>query len=246
MGSDINIPASETVNEQQDLPAGDFSSWLRHARNALLDGSGTTVACGECVGCCSSSYFIYIKPGEIELLGRVPKEALVAAPGLPKGHLPMGYDKDGQCPMLANGKCSIYEQRPQTCRNYDCRVFTAAGIAAGGDEKAAINQRVRRWKFSYPTERERDEHSAVQAAAKFIREHANCFPGGRVPTDPSRLAILAIKVYDVFLKKDGGAGEPGGAPSDADIANAIVDACRKFDAMTTGLVRSWTPVTLGP
>jgi hypothetical protein len=131
------------VNEEHDLQAGDFSCWLRQVRDAIRHGAGIDVACGECVGCCTSSYFIHIKPEETAALGRIRKELLVAAPGLPKGHVLMGYDSNGRCPMFANGKCSVYEHRPQTCRIYDCRVFTAAGILAGGPDKVEINKRVR-------------------------------------------------------------------------------------------------------
>jgi uncharacterized protein len=230
MLSDIDTPFSEIVNEQQSLPAGDFSSWLRHTRNALLNNGTIDVHCGECIGCCTSSYFVHIKPEETGTLGRINKKVLFAAPGLPKGNMVMGYDNNGLCPMLVNGNCSIFSHRPQTCRIYDCRVFTAAGIAAGGDDKTAINQRILRWKFSYPKELDRDEHLAVQAAAKFIQEHADCFPGGRVPNNPSQLAILAIKVNDVFLKKNGITGESECAFSDSDIANMIVFASGKFDA----------------
>jgi hypothetical protein len=93
-----------------------------------------------------------------------------------------------------------------------------------------INQRVRRWKFSYPTSRDRDEHSAVETAARFIREHAESFSGGNLPDDPGQLAILAIKAYKVFLLQD---GKPTGDESVSSVtatANAIVEACRKFDA----------------
>jgi len=55
-------------------------------------------------------------------------------------------------------KCRIYTQRPLTCRKYDCRIFVAAGIAAGGAEKVLINQRVLRWKFSYSTQHDRVTH----------------------------------------------------------------------------------------
>jgi uncharacterized protein len=220
-------------DEDGDLPAGDFSTWLRQTRHALLHNSGADVACGECIGCCTSSYFIHITPEETGVLGRVPKEVLVAAPGLPKGHVLMGYDTNGRCPMLANGKCSIYEHRPHTCRNYDCRVFTAAGIVAGADDKAEINQRVRRWNFAYPTARDRDEHRAVQAAASFIREHPESFPSGRVPSDPSQLAILAIKAYEVFLVGER-TPDPGGVRPASDVATAIVAMCRKFDAGMAG------------
>jgi Fe-S-cluster containining protein len=219
------------VKEQQDLPAGDFSSWLRQARNALRTDGGTDVECGECVGCCTSSYFIHVRPEEGDVLSRIAKDIPVAAPGLPQGHMLLGYDQKGICPMLVEEKCSIYEHRPLTCRQYDCRVFAAAGIVAGGGDKARINERVRRWKFSYPTMSDRDEHLAVQAAARFIREHAESFPSGRTPSDPSQLAVLALKAYGVFL----GEGEAPAAPvrvaADTEVANAVVEACREFDAM---------------
>jgi uncharacterized protein len=233
MHKDSRTPAAGTGNETGSLPAGDFSSWLRQARKALREELGTDVACGDCTGCCTSSYFIHIKPHETEALSRIPKRALASAPGQPKGHVLMGYDARGQCPMLTSGKCSIYESRPQTCRSYDCRIFAAAGLLAGGDEKSLINQRVRRWRFSYPSEQDQLEHAAVQAAANFMREHAEYFPGGRVPTDPIQLAILAIKAYDVFLTGSR-AEHSGSTHSDPHIATAIVEACKTFDRRSAG------------
>jgi Fe-S-cluster containining protein len=202
---------------------------LRRARDALLTDGGTDVDCGECVGCCTSSYFIHIRPEEGDVLSRIAKDIPVAAPGLPKGHVLLGYDKKGICPMLVEGTCSIYEHRPLTCRQYDCRIFAAAGIAAGGDDKARINEPVRRWRFSYPTKGDCDEHQAVQAAATFIRGHAECFPGGRTPSDPSQLAILALKAYRVFIV-EGGDAPAAVAGADIAIADAVVAACREFDA----------------
>ena len=63
-------------------------------------------------------------------------------PGATNGNMLMGYDDTGHCLMFANGGCSIYQHRPETCRTYDCRVFTAAGMKAGGDDKCVINERV--------------------------------------------------------------------------------------------------------
>lgn len=207
------------------LSAGDFSLWLYQARNALLEGSGADVACGECVGCCSSSYFIHLKPADAEALKRIPEFLLFPAPNKPNGNFVLGFDSEGGCPMLKNRQCTIYEHRSQTCRVYDCRVFAAAGILAGDEGKATINQRIQRWQFSYPTQRDRDEHAAVQAAATFIRQHADAFPGGRVPTDASQLAILALKVYGVFLAE----GEASVARSNTETASAVIAAARKFD-----------------
>ncbi|MCL4472797.1 MAG: hypothetical protein M1539_06045 [Actinobacteria bacterium] len=73
------------MNEHQYLPAGDFSSWLRNTRQALLFEDGTDVYCAGCDACCSSSQFIHIRPEETQTIARIPRELLAAAPGLPKG-----------------------------------------------------------------------------------------------------------------------------------------------------------------
>jgi len=215
------------MTQQRDLPAGGFSSWLRRTRITHLKDSGADVPCGGCTACCTSSYFVHIGPDETETLARIPAELLFAAPDLPNGNVLLGYDEDGRCPMLRDGACWIYAHRPLTCRNYDCRVYAAAGIDA---DRALITQRARRWSFSHPTEDDRRQHSAVQAAATFVQEHAECFPGGAVPGDPAQVALLAIKVSDVLLKYGDGSGETGRAPRDADIAKAVVEANKEYAA----------------
>jgi Fe-S-cluster containining protein len=171
-----------------------------------------------------SSYFIPIRPEDEDARAHIPEQLLVNAPGMAPGQRMMGYRANGHCPMLSDRKCTIYAHRPQTCRDYDCRVFAAAGIDAGGPDKFVINDRVRAWEFTYPTEDDRRAHEAVRSAATFIQKKRESFPGGRAPTAPTGIAVLAIKAYPVFL--DAQSGEL----SDAQIASAIVDASRAFDA----------------
>jgi len=137
----------------------------------------------------------------------------------------LGYDENGRCPMLADNKCSIYEHRPLTCRNYDCRVYTAAGIVADRD---SITQRTRRWKFNYSDQDARDQHAAVKSAARFVREHAASFPGGEAPNDPAQLAVLAVKVSDVFLDLIHDSGRDKRVTSDSEIAHKVVRANEAF------------------
>ena len=203
-----------------EFPAGAFSSWLRAMRAALAGHSGMDVACGDCRGCCTSSYFIKVRKYETAALEHIGADNLRPVPGATQGAMLMGFDEQGHCFMYANGNCSIYPYRPETCRTYDCRVYTAAGMNAGPD-KSVINDRITRWRFDYPEERDREEHRAVTAAANFLRQHPVRFPGGRVPSRPSEIAVLAVKSYEVFLNP---------ARPDAEIAAAIVDACRGFDA----------------
>ena len=205
------------------IPAGEFSAWLRAMRRALAGGPGMDVACGDCVGCCTSSYFIKVRPHETRALAAIDARFLEDAPGPQPARL-MGYLENGHCPMFAGRGCSIYPDRPETCRTYDCRVFTAAGMPAGGAEKATIDERVARWRFEFPTERDRREQRAVQAAASFLRQHPVRFPGGHVPSRASEIAVLAVKTYEVFLD----------APrDDRAAAAALVAAAIAFDAAGT-------------
>jgi len=123
--------------------------------------------------------------------------------------------------MLQDGNCSIYEYRPQSCRDYDCRIFAAAGIAAGGDAKQVINNRVRQWEFTYASEEELRLHESVRAAATFITTKGESFPGGRRPMAPTGIAVLALKAHGVFLTQE--------KRDDLETARAIVAASRAFD-----------------
>jgi Fe-S-cluster containining protein len=202
------------------LPAGNFSKWLRDMRTALSGRGGMDVDCGDCRGCCVSSYYVKVRAHETASLARIGEANLEPGPpGDPESRL-MGYRSNGHCLMLVDGACSIYADRPETCRSYDCRVFTAAGMNAGAD-KPVINARVARWRFDYEGERDRDEHRAVTAAANFLRQHPVRFAGGRVPSRPVEIAVLAVKAYEVFM------GPPA---SDRDIAAAIVARVADFDS----------------
>ena len=179
--------------EDGTLPAGEFSAWLVQMRAALRSDSGSDVPCGSCTACCTSSQFVHIEPDEADTLAHIPEELLSPAPLLPKGHMVLGYDEKGHCPMLVDGRCSIYEHRPRTCRTYDCRVFAAAGVAPDEDDSQAIAERARRWRFAVPTARDQAELDAVRVAARFIGDDE--VGGG----DATRIGVLALDVYDLFL-----------------------------------------------
>jgi hypothetical protein len=201
------------------LPAGNFSEWLREMRRALAGDGGMDVACGDCRGCCVSSYYVKVRAHEARAMARIGDANLEPGPPRDPGSRLLGFRADGQCRMLVAGNCSIYEDRPETCRSYDCRVYAAAGMDAGPD-KPVINQRVARWRFEFPEARDRDELAAVRAAASFLRQHPVRFPGGHVPSKASEIAVLAVKAYPVFM---------GPAPRHGDAVAGIIEACSIFD-----------------
>jgi hypothetical protein len=92
--------------------------------------------------------------------------------------------------MLIDGRCSIYEHRPRTCRTYDCRVFPAAGVY--DDDKPRIERHSRRWRFCYPSATDRTEHDAVLAGATFLHQQEDRSPEWPIPTDAAQLAVLAV------------------------------------------------------
>jgi Fe-S-cluster containining protein len=185
---------------EQDLPAGDFSSWLVGMRAAIRGDDESAVPCGGCTACCTSSQFVHIAPEETDTLAHIPSELLFPAPGRPLGHVVLGYDERGHCPMLIDDTCSIYEHRPETCRTYDCRIFPAAGVEIEAADKVAIKRQARRWRFSFPTDADRGRLAAVRAAAAHVREGKATLPGGAVPTNATQVAVLAIELHEAFLE----------------------------------------------
>jgi Fe-S-cluster containining protein len=223
--------AAALTSEDGDLSAGSFGSWLERTRCAQLKDTGADVPCGGCTACCRSSYFIHIGPDEAASLARIPSELLFPAPGLPDGNVLLGFDEEGRCPMLKEDGCSIYADRPLTCRSYDCRVFPATGIEVGDADKAAIAQRARRWKFGYASGSDRRQQAAVRAAAVFLQESADRFPAGALPSNSTQLAILAIEVYELFLstEEESGASEPESLDR-SEVVKAILREREKFEA----------------
>jgi uncharacterized protein len=208
----------------RELPAGDFSAWLARMRDALRTGAGMDVPCADCCACCSTAHFVHVAPDEVDTLAHVPRELQFPAPSLPAGHVVLPYDERGRCPMLTgDGTCSIYEHRPRTCRVYDCRLFAAAGVDADRDE---ISVQSCRWRFTYPASEDGEEHEAVRAAARFLRDHAAAFPPGFAPDAP-RLCILAVEVCHLFLgrsRRDRGEAQP----PDAELVTAIEQVHRRL------------------
>jgi hypothetical protein len=195
---------------------------MSEMQGALRAERGSNVPCDGCTACCTSSQFVHIGPEETDTLAHIPAELQFPAPGLPPGHVLLGYDERGHCPMLIDNRCSIYEHRPATCRTYDCRVFPAAGLEVDDDGKVLIAQRVRRWKFGFPTQADRNQHDAVQAAATFLDEHADLLPDGAAPTNATQLAVLAIAIHDVFLRYDDDTGEMTVVDPDPDVVRVEV------------------------
>lgn len=207
--------------EAPTLDAGDFIEWLGRFLTSLSSGAGMTVECGDCRACCRAGFFIPVGPEEASSRKAIPSQLLVDAAGAGSpGHQLVAITPSGDCALLRGNECSIYASRPRACREYDCRLFAAAGISAGIE---AIDRQARRWRFRYADAASERAHQATRAAAAFLREHRSAFPGGRAPDRPADIALVAAKAHHVFLAPDGAAAPQA-------IARQVIEACRQFEA----------------
>ena len=177
--------APDAPADDQPLAAGDFTTWLGDIKRSIRAGATSNVPCGTCTACCTSGQFVHIAPDETATLAAIPTALLFPAPGGPTGHVLLGYDQHGHCPMLVEGACSIYEDRPRTCRAYDCRVFAATGVSPDAD-KPAIAAQARRWRFSYA------DDSALADATSLKARAATTDPGASA----MQRAVRAIQGED--------------------------------------------------
>lgn len=184
------------MTEDKAIDAGDFSLWLEQITSAFRHQTESDVPCGECVGCCSSSQFITLSEGEYASLEDRHSRFLTTNPF--NGLKMIAFTKKGLCPFLVEAKCTIYTQRPTTCRCYDCRIFAAAGISAGDQNYSLINDRAKRWEFKYSSAAAKEKHEAIKNAALWIRGH---FAEKTLLVENSIfLAMLAIKHHEKFVK----------------------------------------------
>jgi uncharacterized protein len=187
---------------KDELDAGEFSSWLNEVTSALRGDRSSDVPCAGCTACCTASQFIHVGPAETQALARIPPEFLFPAPGLPPGHVIIGYDDFGRCPLVGGAGCSIHDDRPHACRAYDCRLFAAVGIEPADESQSEVARQSRRWRFALPTQLDRDLQGAVRAAAEFLAAHGARLPDEDVPRNATQLAVLALEIHDVFLAPD--------------------------------------------
>jgi hypothetical protein len=128
--------------------------------------------------------------------------------------------------MLEAGRCTIYADRPQTCRDYDCRIYAATGLLPDGG-RPVIVERVREWRFADLTSEEAGQREALFQAARFIRENAALFPPAAKARSAAAVAVLAVKVWPMFAHEKGDRPED---PSPAEQVRRVLEAARAFDA----------------
>jgi len=203
------------------VDAGSFGQWLATMRAVLRGERIADVPCGDCIGCCVSSYPIPLRPEDARVRAEVPEQFLLGQAAQGQRWL-MGFREDGSCPFMNGRACGIYEDRPQTCRDYDCRIYAAAGLVPDG-QRPVIERRVGEWRFSFSSAEERASADAVRRAAQFIRAHAALFPPSMRAGSATAAAVLAVKTHGLFI------GD-GSTVAAEQRVQRVIDLAREFDA----------------
>lgn len=201
------------------MDAGPFGEWLAAMRAVLRGERDADVPCGDCVGCCVSSYPIPLRPQDQKARAEVPEQFLLGQSAQGQRWL-MGFREDGSCPFMNGRKCDIYAHRPQTCRDYDCRIYAAAGLVPDGN-RAAIEARIRQWRFSFASDEDAAAATAVRRAGQFIQRNAALFPPAVRAGSATAAAVLAVKAYPVFLTEQPASHEW--------LAAQVMGLAREFD-----------------
>jgi Fe-S-cluster containining protein len=104
--------------EGKERLLGSVSTVLRRVRADQIRREAK-VPCGTCTACCKSGYAVDLTPEETKRLPHVLNDC--GEPILPRR-------EDGSCTLLKDERCSVYEERPVSCRKYDCRKMSLTGI----------------------------------------------------------------------------------------------------------------------
>lgn len=111
------------------LTVDKFVDYLEQRWRAFVEGEGN-VECGSCRGCCRAGYAIGLSTEEAEIIPHATIAGCAAILPLP----------NGACPYLVDEQCSIYDHRPVSCRQFDCRDFALASLRINVNLGGAKNQ----------------------------------------------------------------------------------------------------------
>jgi uncharacterized protein len=101
-------------------------------------GEAGPLQCGSCSACC---YYPGIVVDEKRDRARLPH---LLTERSSEGKLVLQRRPEGGCVHLGAHGCTIYDQRPATCRSFDCRVYAAMGIDRHCDDSHQLPE----WEFT--------------------------------------------------------------------------------------------------
>jgi hypothetical protein len=140
-------------------------AWYRRWHRAQKHHETVAVPCGDCHLCCRSYTKIYVQPSD-----HIPAEDTEKKDGVTV----LRRHEDGSCVYLVAGKCSIYHNRPASCRVYDCRELLVTSFVGANEHDIGTNAIER---FGRPLLKEPDDGAFLVAVKLMVQTALRCgFP----------------------------------------------------------------------
>lgn len=133
---------------------GSLSTFLRKLKQGFELGT-MDVPCNGCTACCRDPMmFVDLTEAEAHHFKAHKSDRVTKGWELDR-------KENGECVYLIDNRCSIYADRPQSCRGYDCRLHLL-GLPVGTDQDVLVNEGLSRWRyFSLPTVEDKVMHLAI-------------------------------------------------------------------------------------
>ena len=136
-------------------PLGSPVVWLRKFYKAIDEAGGEqNVPCGTCDACCRDFEEIFLTEEEAHKYDHTIHEdgrKLLAR-------------KDGHCAYLTDMGCTTYGDRPDNCRQFDCRALAHCGLFPVDFPR--VNAAIEHWDVEVKTEEEKVLGMALRLAAR--------------------------------------------------------------------------------
>ncbi len=134
-------------------PNGALLTFLRKTEQGLKQGT-LDVPCKGCTACCRDPLmYVDVTDEEAQRLQtrRIDEN----------GRLEVARKPNGECVYLIDNKCTIYAQRPNACRKYDCRFALLGAPLAGAD--IVRREGVEQWeRFKLPSREDKLAYLAIR------------------------------------------------------------------------------------
>lgn len=135
-------------------PLGSPSTWLRKFYRGL-DAGSVDVPCGDCTVCCRSFEFIVLADSEKDKYNHHL---------LDDGRPVLDMTEEGHCGYLTETGCSVYEDRPLNCRQFDCRSLAHCGLFP--EDYPELSIIVKNWEVELKTEEDKVLSMALRMASR--------------------------------------------------------------------------------
>jgi hypothetical protein len=158
-----------------DRPSGSVTTYLRKSTQGYLRDGSANVPCNGCTACCRDpNLFVDVTDEEAKRL-KVHQDTNMDQREYKNGVAwVLDRNEKGECVYLIDNRCSIYSERPKSCRQYDCRVHLL-GFPVDPTQTVVNQEGVLQWsQFSQPTTEDKVAGLAIRLSIlHMLKENPN-------------------------------------------------------------------------